>query len=40
MERVYAERRGWLVYLKVDPAFDPIRSDPRFAEFLSRMRLD
>jgi serine/threonine-protein kinase len=39
MERVYAERRGWLVYMKVDPLFDPVRTDPRFLELLRRLRL-
>jgi eukaryotic-like serine/threonine-protein kinase len=40
MEQVLAERRGWLVYLRVDPALDPVRSDPRFARLVSRMGLD
>ena len=39
MERAYAERRGWLAYLKVDPLFDPVRGDPRFAALVRRMRL-
>jgi serine/threonine-protein kinase len=40
LERASAERRGFLVYLKVEPMFDPIRDDPRFAELVRRMRLD
>lgn len=40
LEAAHAERRGWLAYLKVEPVFDPLRGDPRFAEFLRRMRLD
>jgi serine/threonine-protein kinase len=39
LERAYQDRRGWLAYLKVEPDFDPLRADPRFAQFLGRMRL-
>lgn len=40
IERAREERRGWLVYLKVEPNLGPIRSDPRYADLLRRMRLD
>ena len=39
LERAYEDRRGWLTYLRVDPIFDPVKDDPRFAELVQRMRL-
>ncbi len=39
IERAHEERRGWLCYLKVEPLLDPLRSDPRFARLLEKMRL-
>ncbi len=39
LEAAYAERRGWLVYLAVEPLLDPLRPDPRFAGLIRRMRL-
>jgi serine/threonine-protein kinase len=39
LERAYAERRGWLAYLAVEPLCDPLRADPQFDEFLRKMRL-
>jgi serine/threonine-protein kinase len=38
-ERAYDERRGWVVYVNVNPIFDPLRQEPRFAELVKRMRL-
>jgi tetratricopeptide (TPR) repeat protein len=39
LERAWEERRGWLTYLKVEPMLDSIRDDPRFGEWLERMKL-
>ena len=39
LDHAYEERRGWLVYLAVEPALDSLRSDPRFRRLMERMRL-
>jgi len=39
LQRACEERSEYLVYLKVDPIFDSIRSDPRFGEILKQIRL-
>jgi len=40
LERAYQEKSGGLQYLKVDPVFDPVRKDPRFADLEHRVGLD
>ena len=40
LERAWQERRGWLTYIKVEPMLDPVRDDPRFADWLRRMKLE
>jgi tetratricopeptide (TPR) repeat protein len=37
LEKAYVERDGWMAALKMDPSFDPLRSDPRFQSLLRRM---
>lgn len=39
LERAYNERSSWLVYMKVEPRLDRLRSDMRFQSLLQRMRL-
>jgi tetratricopeptide (TPR) repeat protein len=39
LERAYADRDQWMMYLKVDPHMDDLRSDPRFNDLIRRMGL-
>ena len=36
-EKAYEERFNRLAYLKVEALWDPLRSDPRFADLLRRV---
>jgi TolB-like protein/Tfp pilus assembly protein PilF len=38
LEKAYEERAGRLVYLRVEHAFDPLRSDPRFGDLVRRLK--
>lgn len=37
LEKAYENRDDWLVWIKVDPALDVVRSDPRFMDLLRRV---
>ena len=37
LQKAYEDRSHWLVWLNLDPRFDNVRSDPRFADLLRRM---
>jgi tetratricopeptide (TPR) repeat protein len=39
LEKAYAEHSSFLANLKVEPAFDPLRSDPRFQDLMRLVRL-
>jgi hypothetical protein len=40
LEKAGKARDEWLVYLKVYPEFDPLRSSPRFQSLIKRVGLD
>jgi hypothetical protein len=39
LEKGFAEKSGWLVYLKTEPRFNPLRGDSRFESLLRRVEL-
>jgi tetratricopeptide (TPR) repeat protein len=38
LNKAYEDRAGFIIYLNVEPLFDPLRSDPRFAELVRKMK--
>src|SRR5207253_8701802 len=39
LQKAFEDRSPGLLYLKIDPAYDAVRSDPRVAELMNRIRL-
>jgi hypothetical protein len=37
LETAFAERSHWLVWLRLDPRWRDLRSEPRFARLVERM---
>ena len=40
LQRAYDERSPFLVFLKVDPDLDTLRSDPRYSDLVKKVGLD
>jgi len=40
LEKAYEERYEMMIWIKVNPLFDPIRADPRFSELLKKVGLE
>ncbi|HUI72284.1 MAG TPA: tetratricopeptide repeat protein, partial [Spirochaetia bacterium] len=37
LERAYHDKDGWLIFVPIDPAFDSLRSDPRFDRLMQQL---
>jgi len=37
LDQAYADKANALVYLNVEPFFDPLRADPRYAKLIKKM---
>ena len=38
LDKAYEERDQWMINLKIDPAFDSVRADPRFGALLDKIK--
>jgi hypothetical protein len=39
LERAYQARSAGMIYLHLDPGYEPLRGDPRYAELVKRIGL-
>ena len=39
LDTAFQQRDPWILYIKVKPEMDTVRSDPRFQDLLQRMKL-
>ncbi len=39
LRKAYGEHSDYLIFVNVNPIFDPLHSDPRFKDLLQRMGL-
>ena len=39
LERAYQARSAGLIYLHLDPGYEPLRGDPRYADLVRRIGL-
>ena len=39
LQRAFAQHSGDMIFINVEPSFDPIREDPRFQEIVRRVGL-
>jgi predicted Zn-dependent protease len=40
LNRAADERSNWIIFLNVDPVFDPLRDDPRFRNITDRLETE
>jgi hypothetical protein len=38
LDRAFAERSKWLVWLRLDPRWENLRADPRFPKLVRKLR--